>query len=86
MYKLIPKSKNKKRLLIVGMMGNKKKTASGGACGLSGDPRAVTKIFIVTCATDSYEMCFCDTVPQIVVHFDLSGAKSGTKTAAFYCP
>ena len=48
------------------------------------DPRAVTKIFIVTCATDSYEMCFCDTVPQIVVHFDLSGAKSGTKTASFY--
>ena len=41
MYKLIPKSKNKKRLLIVGMMGNKKKTASGGACGLGGDPRGV---------------------------------------------
>ena len=48
------------------------------------DPPGVTKIFIVTCATDSYEMCFCDTVPQIVVHFDLSGAKSGTKTASFY--
>ena len=45
MYKLIPKSKNKKRLLIVGMMGNKKKTASGGACGLGGDPSAVTKKF-----------------------------------------
>ena len=41
MYKLIPKSKNKKRLLIVGMMGNKKKTASDSACGLSGDPRGV---------------------------------------------
>ena len=41
MYKLIPKSKNKKRLLIVGMMGNKIKTASGGACGLGGDPRGV---------------------------------------------
>ena len=44
MYKLISKSKNKKRLLIVGVVcwgGIKKKTASGGACGLSGDPRGV---------------------------------------------
>ena len=48
------------------------------------DPSAVTKIFIVSCATDSCEICFCGTVPQIVVHFDLSGAKSGTKTASFY--
>lgn len=54
------------------------------AC-LIGDPRAVTKIFIVSCATDSYEMCFCGTVPQIVVHFDLSGSKCGTKTASFKC-
>ncbi len=50
------------------------------------DPSAVTKIFIVSCATDSYEMCFCGTVPQIVVHFDLSGSKCGTKTASFYRP
>ena len=64
-------------------MGIKRKTASGGACGLGGDPSAVTKIFIVRCATDSYEMCFCGTVPQIVVHFDLSGSKCGTKTASF---
>lgn len=42
MYKLIPKSKNKKRLLIVGVVwGKKEKTASGGACGLGGDPRGV---------------------------------------------
>ena len=61
----------------------KKKTASDGACGLSGDPSAVTKIFIVNCETDSYEMFFCGTVPQIVVHFDLSGSKCGTKTASF---
>ena len=27
-----------------------------------GDPSAVTKIFIVSCATDSYEMCFCGTL------------------------
>ena len=39
---------------------------------------------IVTCATDSYEMCFCGTVPQIVVNFDLLGSKCGTKTASFY--
>ena len=64
-------------------VGIKRKTASDGACGLSGDPSAVTKIFIVSCATDSYEMCFCGTVPQIVVHFDLSGSKCGTKTASF---
>ena len=50
---------------------------------LFGDPSAVTKNFIVSCATDSYEMCFCGTVPQIVVHFDLSGSKCGTKTASF---
>lgn len=25
------------------------------------DPSAVTKIFIVSCATDSYEICFCGT-------------------------
>ena len=49
-----------------------------------GDSSAVTKNFIVSCATDSYEMCFCGTVPQIVVHFDLSGSKCGTKTASFY--
>ena len=42
------------------------------------------KNFIVSCATDSYEMCFCGTVPQSVVHFDLSGSKCGTKTACFY--
>lgn len=42
MYKLIPKSKNKKRFLIVGVVeGGKRKTASGGACGLGGDPRGV---------------------------------------------
>ena len=42
MYKLIPKSKNKKRLLIVGVVwGIKRKTASDGACGLGGDPRGV---------------------------------------------
>lgn len=40
MYKLIPKSKNKKRFLIVGG-GIKRKTASGVACGLGGDPRGV---------------------------------------------
>ena len=50
------------------------------------DPNAVTKIFIVSCATDSYEMRFCDAVPQIVVHFDLSGSKCGTNTASFYRP
>ena len=34
--------KNKKRLLIVGVVwGIKRKTASGGACGLGGDPRGV---------------------------------------------
>ena len=43
----------------------KKKTASDGACGLSGDPSAVTKIFIVSCATDSYEMCFCGTYHKL---------------------
>ena len=48
------------------------------------DSSAVTKIFIVNCDTDSYEMFFCGTVPQIVVHFDLSGSKCGTKTASFY--
>ena len=37
----------------------------------SSDPSAVTKFFIVSCATESYEMRFCGTVPQIVVHFDL---------------
>ena len=47
------------------------------------DPSAVTKFFIVSCATESYEKCFCGTVPQIVVHFDLSGSKCGTKTASF---
>ena len=41
MYKLIPKSKNKKRFLIVGVVWGKRKTASGGACGLGGDPRGV---------------------------------------------
>ena len=44
-----------------------------------GDPSAVMKIFIVSCATDSYEMCFCGTVPQIVVYFDLSWSKCGIK-------
>ena len=48
------------------------------------DSSAVTQNFIVSCTTDSYEMCFCGTVPQIVVHFDLSGLKCGTKTASFY--
>ena len=38
---------------------------------LFGDPSAVTKYFIVSCATESYGKCFCGTVPQIVVHFDL---------------
>ncbi len=40
-------------------------------CLIFCDPSAVTKFFIVSCATESYEMCFCGTVPQIVVHFDL---------------
>ena len=48
-----------------------------------GDPSAVINNFIVSCATDSYEMCFCGTVPQIVVHFDLTGSKCGTKTDSF---
>ena len=47
-----------------------------------GDSSAVIKN-IVSCVTDSYEMCFCGTVPQIVVHFDLLGAKSSTKTTSF---
>ena len=61
-----------------------KKIADKNASDFFGDPSAVTKNFIVSCATDSYEMCFCGTVPQIVVHFDLSGSKCGTKTASFY--
>ena len=63
---------------------NNTKIADISASDLFGDPSAVTKNFIVSCATDSYEMCFCGTVPQIVVHFDLSGSKCGTKTASFY--
>ena len=61
-----------------------KEIADISASDLFGDPSAITKNFIVSCATDSYEMCFCGTVPQIVVHFDLSGSKCGTKTASFY--
>ena len=61
------------------------KIADIAASDLFGDPSAVTKNFIVSCATDSYEMCFCGTVPQIVVHFDLSGSKCGTKTASLKC-
>ena len=57
----------------------------GQPIGCPRDPSAVTKFFIVSCATESYEMCFCGTVPQIVVHFDLSGSKCGTKTASFKC-
>ena len=63
---------------------NNKKIADISASDFFSDPSVVTKIFIVNCDTDSYEMFFCGTVPQIVVHFDLSGAKSGTKTASFY--
>ena len=63
---------------------NSKKIADISASDFFRDPSAVTKNFIVSCATDSYEMCFCGTVPQIVVHFDLSGSKCGTKTASFY--
>ena len=63
---------------------NNKKIADISASDFFSDPSVVTKIFIVSCATDSYEMCFCGTVPQIVVHFDLSGSKCGTKTASFY--
>ena len=48
------------------------------------DQSAVTKIFIVSCVTDSYKLCFCGTVSQTVVHSDLSGSKCGTKTAFFY--
>lgn len=47
-----------------------------------GDSSAVIKN-IVSCVTDSYEMCFCGTVPQIVVGFDLLGSKCGTKTVSF---
>ena len=61
-----------------------KEIADISASDLFGDPSAVTKNFIVSCATDSYEMCFCGTVPQIVVHFYLSGSKCGTKTVFFY--
>ena len=60
-----------------------KKIAGKNVGDFFSDPSAVTKIFIVSCATDSYEVCFCGTVPQIVVHFDLSGSKCGTKTASF---
>ena len=60
-----------------------KKIADISASDLFGDPSAVTKFFIVSCTTESYEMCFCGTVPQIVVHFDLSGSKCGTKTTSF---
>ena len=63
---------------------NNKKIADRNISDFFSDPSAVTKNFIVSCATDSYEMCFCGTVPQIVVHFDLSGSKCGTKTASFY--
>ena len=61
-----------------------KEIADISASDLFGDPTAVVKIFIVGCATDSYEMYFCGTVPQIVVNFDLLGSKCGTKTASFY--
>ena len=61
-----------------------KKIADKNTSDFFGDPSAVTKNFIVSCATDSYEMCFCGTVPQIVVHFVLSGSKCGTKTVSFY--
>ena len=63
---------------------NNKKIADISASDFFSDPSAFTKIFIASCATDSYEICFCGTVPQIVVHFDLSGSKCGTKTASFY--
>ena len=62
---------------------NNKKIADRNISDFFSDPSAVTKNFIVSCATDSYEMCFCGTVPQIVVHFDLSGSKCGTKTDSF---
>ena len=68
------------------MYANNKKIADISASDFFSDPSAVTKIFIVSCATDSYEMCFCGTVPQIVVHFDLSWSKCGTKTVSFYRP
>ena len=62
---------------------NNKKIADISASDFFSDPSAVTKNYIVSCATDSYEMCFCGTVPQIVVHFDLTGSKCGTKTDSF---
>ena len=68
------------------MYANNKKIADISASDFFSDPSAVTKFFIVSCATESYEMCSCGTVPQIVVHFDLSGSKCGTKTASFYRP
>ena len=65
------------------MYANNKKIADISASDFFSDPSAVTKFFIVSCATESYGKCFCGTVPQIVVHFDLSGSKCGTKTASF---
>ena len=50
---------------------NSKKIADISASDFFCDPSAVTKYFIVSCATESYGKCFCGTVPQIVVHFDL---------------
>ena len=53
------------------MYANNKKIADISASDFFSDPSAVTKFFIVSCATESYGKCFCGTVPQIVVHFDL---------------
>ena len=39
-----------------------KKIADILAGDFFGDPSVVMKIFIVSCATDSYEMCFCGTL------------------------
>ena len=63
---------------------NNKKIADISASDFFSDPSVVTKIFIVSCDTDSEKMCFRYTVPQIVVHFDLSGLKCATKKASFY--
>ena len=39
-----------------------KKIAGKNVGDFFGDPSAVIKIFKVSCATDSYEMCFCGTL------------------------
>ena len=69
-------------LIFSGKFLYSKKIADISISDFFGDPSAVIKN-IVSCVTDSYEMCFCGTVPQIVVGFDLLGSKCGTKTVSF---